>query len=74
MAFDSNFVKEVVDYYNSNRSTVRATAQHFNIGKNTVHKFLTIIMPNSTSREILDFNKSVRSSRGGLAKAAKNKK
>lgn len=74
MTFDSDFVKKVVDYYNLNRSTVRETANHFGIGKNTVHKFLTIIMPNSTSREILDYNKSVRSSRGGLAKAAKNKK
>lgn len=74
MTFDSDFVKEVVTYYNSNRSTVRKTAQHFGICKATVHKYLTVVMPNHISREILDYNKSVRSSRGGLAKAAKNKK
>lgn len=77
MTFDSDFVKEVVNYYNSNRSTVRATAKHFGICKATVHNYLTKIMPNPISREILDYNKSVRHIRGGLAtaaKATKNKK
>ncbi len=69
---DYTLVKNVVKYYNDNRSTLRETANHFGISKDTVHSYLTKIMPNSTSREILDYNKSVRHIRGGLA--TKNKK
>lgn len=65
------FVKQVVDYYNTNRSTVRATSDHFGISKTLVHQYLTKIMPNQTSLEILAYNKSVRHIRGG--KATKNK-
>lgn len=63
--------KSVVKYFNTNRSTVRATAKHFGISKTRVHKILTKILPNATSREILDYNKSVRSIRG--VQARKNK-
>ena len=64
-------VRDVVDYFNSNRSTVRKTAEHFKISKTTVYDYLTKVCPNSTSREILDKNKSERSIRGG--QATKNK-
>ncbi len=68
---DLTFVAEVVNYFNSHRSTVRETAKHFGISKTTVHLYLTKIMPNQTSREILDYNKSVCHIRGG--QATKNK-
>ena len=61
----------VVRYYNENESTVRKTAKHFAIGKSTVHKILTKLLPNETSERILEKNKSEAPSRGG--KALKNK-
>ena len=66
-----NNVEEVVNYFNSTRSTVRKTAEHFGISKTTVHRYITKIRPNVTSREILDENKSERHIRGG--EATKNK-
>lgn len=65
------FVETVVNYFNTHHSTVRKTAQHFGISKSTVHVYLTKIMPNEESQEILDHNKSVRHIRGG--QATKNK-
>lgn len=65
------FVKTVVDYFNNHHSTVRKTAEHFGISKSTVYVYLTKIMPNKISREILDYNKSIRHIRGG--QATKNK-
>ena len=64
-------IREIVDYYNNSRSTVRKTAEHFKISKSSVYRYLTEVFPNSESREILDENKSERSIRGGLA--TKNK-
>ncbi len=68
---DLTFVETVVNYFNTHRSTVRKTAEHFGICKSTVHAYLTKIMPNEISREILDYNKSIRHIRGG--QATKNK-
>lgn len=68
---DLIYVESVVNYFNTHRSTVRKTAKHFGISKSTVHKYLTEIMPNETSREILDYNKSMCPIRGG--QATKNK-
>ena len=65
------FVEQIVDYFNTNRSTVRATAKHFGISKSTVYRYLTEIKPNETSAEILCINKSERHIRGG--EATKNK-
>ncbi len=65
------FVETVVNYFNTHRSTVRGTAEHFGMSKSTVHVYLTKIMPNKKSQEILDYNKSVRHIRGG--QATKNK-
>ena len=64
-------IKEIVDYFNYNRSTVRKTAAHFKISKSCVHRYLTKVYPNNTSRKILDENKSERHIRGG--QATKNK-
>ncbi len=65
--YSSNFydIKEVVDYFNRNHSTVRKTAEHFGISKTSVHKYLTKVMPNPTSTEILEENKEQRHIRGG---------
>lgn len=64
---DLEFEKSVVDYFNTNRSTVRATAAHFGIPKTRVHRILTKILPNATSRKILDYNKSVSHIRANQA-------
>lgn len=65
------FIKKVVHYYNKNHSTVRETAKNFGISKSLVYYYLTKVLPNDTSKEILSFNKSQRHIRGG--EATKNK-
>ena len=64
---DEQLVKNVVDYFNINHSTVRETAKEFGISKSTVHIYLTKISPNATSAEILAKNKAERHIRGGEA-------
>ena len=64
-------VKKVVTYFNTHHSTVRETAKTFGISKSTVYVYLTKIMPNATSAEILAKNKAERHIRGG--QATKNK-
>lgn len=64
---DMEFVKEVVSYFNQHKSTVRKVAKKFGISKSTVYVYLTEVLPNETSSEILAFNKSQRSIRGGHA-------
>ena len=64
---DLKKVKNVVAYFNKNNSTVRETARHFGISKSTVYVYLTEVMPNSTSHEILQKNKAERHLRGGEA-------
>lgn len=68
---DLKKVKKVVNYFNENESTVRETAKHFCISKSTVYVYLTEVMPNHTSYEILQKNKAERHLRGG--EATKNK-
>ena len=66
-------------YIVDNRATVRAAAKHFGISKSTVHKDLSdrlqrINGPLYTQvKEVLDFNKSERHIRGGLATRRKYK-
>ena len=66
-------------YIVDNRATVRAAARHFGISKSTVHKDLSdrlqrINEPlHAQVKEILDFNKSERHIRGGLATRRKYK-
>ena len=62
---DYDYIASIVDYFNRNRSTVRETAKHFKIPKSTVYNYLTKIMPNAASSEILQKNKAERHIRGG---------
>jgi putative DeoR family transcriptional regulator (stage III sporulation protein D) len=64
-------VIEVAEYTIANKSTVRATAEHFGIGKSTVQVYLTKRLPQISPslaeevREIIAFNFSERNIRGG---------
>lgn len=64
---DSTLIRNVVNYFIDNESTVRETAEVFGISKTAVHKYLTVYMPNPESRRILDTNKAEAPSRGGKA-------
>jgi putative DeoR family transcriptional regulator (stage III sporulation protein D) len=61
-------------------ATVRAAAKKFGISKSTVHKDLTIRLPQynralyEKSRQVLETNKAQRHIRGGLATQRKYKK
>lgn len=68
---DLETISAIVKYFNENESTVRETAKHFGISKSSVHKYLTKVMPNKVSAEILKKNKEERHIRGG--QATKNK-
>ena len=66
-------------YIVDNRATVRAAARHFGVSKSTVHKDLSDRLQRINEplyaqvKEILDFNKSERHIRGGLATRRKYK-
>lgn len=66
-------VIDVAKYFISTKSTVRATAKHFDVSKSTVHKDLTErlrkISPALYAEvyEILQKNKAERAIRGGIA-------
>lgn len=66
--------ERVVVYFNITKSTTRKTAKRFKIAHSTVYRYLTKVLPNETSAEILAQNKKERSSRGGRATAAKKRK
>ena len=68
---DQQLVKKVVNYFNNHQSTVRETAAALGISKSTVYIYLTEVMPNKKSLEILAKNKAERHLRGG--QATKNK-
>lgn len=57
--------KRIVEYYNSNRSTVRETAKACKVSKSMVYTVLTKRNPNATSAEILAKNKKESHIRGG---------
>ena len=71
---------ELAAYIIDTRETVRAAAKRFGISKSTVHKDLSerlehINLPLYLRvKEVLDFNKSERHIRGGLATREKYKK
>lgn len=67
-------VTQIVEYYNANESTVRQTADHFGISKSTVHTYLTKVLPNPTSKAILERNRKEAHYRGGLATKNRYKK
>lgn len=66
-------------YILENRATVRAAARHFGVSKSTVHKDLSERLERIDSalygqvKKVLDFNKSQRHIRGGLATRKKYK-
>ncbi|MBQ7573616.1 MAG: sporulation transcriptional regulator SpoIIID [Clostridia bacterium] len=70
---------ELAKYIVSNNATVRQTAKTFNISKSTVHKDvherLKKINPSlyKKAQAILEFNKSERHIRGGMATRQKYK-
>lgn len=64
---------QIANYIIENNATVRQTAKEFGISKSTVHKDVTdrLVQLNPSlaaeARKVLDFNKSERHIRGGLA-------
>ena len=70
---------ELATYILENKSTVRATAKKFSISKSTVHKDLTerLYYANrplyNEVKELLEYNKSQRHIRGGIATRIKYK-
>ena len=71
---------ELAVYIIETGATVRAAARKFGISKSTVHKALTIRLPQynrmlyERSRQVLETNKAQRHIRGGLATQRKYKK
>lgn len=70
---------ELAAYIIENKSTVRDTAKRFGISKSTVHKDLTERLMYSNRnlynqvKELLEYNKSQRHIRGGIATRIKYK-
>lgn len=66
-------ILSIAEYTISTNSTVRTTAKKFGISKSTVHKDLRERLPqlnlelSKEVNQILDFNKSERHIRGGMA-------
>lgn len=66
-------ILSIAEYTVNHQSTVRETAKKFGISKSTVHKDLRERLPqlntslSESVNKILDFNKSERHIRGGLA-------
>lgn len=69
--FIENRVLEVANYIIETKATTRKAAKVFGISKSTVHKYITNILPNvnysifKKANEVLMYNKSQRSIRGG---------
>lgn len=70
---------QLAQYIIDNRATVRAAAKHFGVSKSTVHKDLSERLERVDEllyqkvKDVLDFNKSQRHIRGGLATRKKYK-
>ncbi len=70
---------ELAHYIIDTRATVRAAAKHFGVSKSTVHKDLSERLERVDDtlyqqvKSVLDFNKSQRHIRGGLATRKKYK-
>jgi putative DeoR family transcriptional regulator (stage III sporulation protein D) len=70
---------ELAAYITENKSTVRATARKFGVSKSTVHKDLTerLYYANRSLydevKDLLEYNKSQRHIRGGIATRKKYK-
>ena len=76
--FDDRTI-ELAEYISSTGKTVREAAQHFSVSKSTVHKDITLRLPEIDSelfesvRQVLDKNKAERHLRGGMATKEKYK-
>lgn len=74
-----NRVLKEADYIVVYHTTIEKTAEHFGVGVSTVHTDLTVRLPKidkklyNKVREVLDYNISHRSSRGGRATSKKRK-
>ena len=72
--------RELAHYIIENKSTVRDTAQKFNISKSTVHKDVTERLQKinrelaDEAKVVLDENKAERHIRGGMATKLKYSK
>ena len=70
---------EIAEYIITNKSTVRSCAKVFGVSKSTIHKEITERLVKVNPRlskevkHILEYNKSVRHIRGGLATQEKYK-
>lgn len=70
---------DLASYMIENKTTVRAAAQHFGVSKSTVHKDVTerlyyINKPlYNEVKQLLEYNKSQRHIRGGIATRRKYK-
>ena len=77
--YSDRFLIDIANYIIENKATVRQAAKYFWISKTTVHKHMTTtlvaINPELAKdvRNILDYNKSQRCSRGGIASSVKRK-
>ena len=66
-------VYQVGEYTVKNNSTVRDTAQHFGVGKSTIHLDITTRLKEVNpilyyeAMAVIDVNKEERHSRGGIA-------
>lgn len=64
---------ELAVYIIETRATIRTAAKHFGISKSTVHKDLSLRLPQYNKRlynqvrQVLDVNKAQRHIRGGMA-------
>ena len=64
---------ELAVYIIETRATIRTAAKHFGISKSTVHKDLSLRLPQNNKRlynqvrQVLDVNKAQRHIRGGMA-------
>lgn len=71
---------EIANYIVETKATVRQASKHFGVGKSTVHKDCTerLVKVNPSLacevRKVLDWNKSERHIRGGLATVARYRK
>ena len=72
--------RQIALYFIDNKSTVRATAQHFGMAKSTVHYDLSVRLPSvdyflyRKVKKLLEKNFEEKSIRGGLATQKKYKK
>lgn len=76
--FDNRTI-ELAEYISCTGKTVRDAARHFSVSKSTVHKDITIRLPEIDTalfervRQVLDKNKAERHLRGGMATKEKYK-